>query len=68
MSETPKAKVNVKKYRIVKGAGGLSFPGFPFSITEEMLNGAKGANFVTMVANYERERGIEVFGKLIVLE
>ena len=60
MSETPKAKVNVKKYRIVKGAGGLSFPGFPFSITEEMLNGAKGANFVTMVANYEKERGIEV--------
>ena len=33
-----------------------------------MLNGAKGANFVTMVANYEKERGIEVFGKLIVLE
>lgn len=67
MSETkaPKAKA----YRITKGRGGLSLPGFPFDVTEAMLNDkARGHKYIGMIERYEKERGVQIFGSLIVLE
>lgn len=65
MSE-PKAKA--KAYRITKGRGGLSIIGFPFTITEAMLNDPKdGHKYVSMIERHEKDNGVSIFGTLIVL-
>lgn len=65
MSDTkaPKAKA----YRI-KGKGGLSIVGFPFSVTEAMLNDPRhGHKFVAMIERHEKDNGVSIFGSLITL-
>ena len=61
--KAPKAKA----YRI-KGKGGLSIPGFPFEITEAMLNDpAQGYKFVSMIERHEKDNGAKIFGTAITL-
>lgn len=65
MSDTkaPKAKA----YRI-KGKGGLSIVGFPFTVTEAMLNDPRdGYKFVSMIERHEKDNGVSIFGSIITL-
>jgi len=41
--------------------------GFPFSITEAMLNGPDGYKYVAMIARHEKDNGVSIFGTLIFL-
>ena len=64
MSEqkAPKAKA----YRI--NGSSLSIPGFPFDITEAMLNHPKdGGNYVLMIERHEKATGAKIFGTAITL-
>lgn len=63
------AVAKAKAYKIKKGKGGISLPGFPFDVTEEMLNDkVRGWKVVGMIERYEKERGVQVFGSVIVME
>lgn len=68
MSET-KAKAP-KRYRILKGNGGISLPGCPVDpITEEMLNDPKhGYKYAKMIANHEVSHKVSIFGVNVVME
>ena len=65
MSEEKKTKA--LKYQIAKGYS-LTFPGFPYTITNELLQGPHGDKHVVALQNYEKERDVTIFGKLIVLK
>lgn len=56
-----------KRYVIGKGKS-LHFPGFPYAVTEEMLNAPRGAMCIRHIQNYEAERGVKILGTLITLK
>lgn len=56
-----------KRYVLAKGKT-LELSGFPYPITEELLNGPKGSLHLRAIQNYEAERGFAVLGTLITLK
>lgn len=56
-----------KKYQLAKGAS-LELVGFPYPITNELLQSPKAHLHIRAIQNFEAERGIEVLGKLVVLK
>jgi len=56
-----------KRYVIGKGKS-LHFPGFPYAITEELLNSPRGSLHLHAIQNYEAERGVQILGTLITLK
>lgn len=62
---TPAPKA--KKYQLAKGAT-LELVGFPYPITNELLQGPKFDLHIRAIQNFEAERGVEVLGKLVILK
>lgn len=61
------ANVKPKKYQLVKG-GSLVLVGFPYPITNELLQGPNAHKFIRHIQNFEAERGVQILGVSIVLK
>ena len=69
MSEQPKAQPKPKRYRVKGSGNGIDIVGFVAgTITDERLNGPEGSNLIKAIQNHERERNVQIMGKLIVME
>ena len=70
MENNEKKPVKPKQYRLAKkGQRALTLNGFPFEITNELLQGSHADKVVTAIANWEAEApGRKVLGSEIVLD
>lgn len=73
MSEESKTKVKpetvkrVPKPRLKKGAT-LELRGFPYPITDALLQGPKGWMHIKAIQNWEKAYGAQVLGTLIIMD
>ena len=63
----PKAAKQAPKPRLKKGTV-LELRGFPYPITDELLQGPHGSLHIRSIQNWERENNAQVLGKLIVMD
>jgi hypothetical protein len=63
----PKAAKAAPKPRLKKGSV-LELRGFPYPITDELLQGPHGSLHIRSIQNWERENNAGVLGTLIVMD
>lgn len=69
MSTETKPKPKTLRYRVKGSGNGIDIVGFVAgTITDERLNGPEGSNLIKAIQNHERERNVQIMGKLIVME
>ena len=65
MNEDTKGKA--KKYQLASGHR-LHLRGFPFELTNELLQGPAADLHIRHIQNWEAENNVQVIGKMIVLK
>lgn len=63
----PKAAKQAPKPRLKKGST-LELRGFPYPITDALLQGPHGSLHIRAIQNWEKENNAQVLGKLIVMD